>query len=292
MPVARDDVLAAAADPRAGTDADVPRAASNRVWLKAELFQKTGSFKARRAEQARLALAGREGARRDRDLGGNHAQALAWGAAAEGIDCLVVMWRASEAKIAATRATAPASTSRQRAGSGVHPLDELIAEKRRPRAPVRRPARDRGPPRAARASRTRRGRDDWSLSAAGRLVAGIAAARPTGASSPSSRSARPRCTRRSQPVTRFRDAGLDRGRAVGPFAGEVALALLQEHGVESSSSRRRRSRRRFASSIPAAGCRAGCRSRPRSGACSGRAARVVSGGNVVPETASAILARR
>ena len=34
---------------------------------------------------------------------GNHAQALAW-AAAEGIDCLVVMWRgASEAKIAATR---------------------------------------------------------------------------------------------------------------------------------------------------------------------------------------------
>jgi len=35
---------------------------------------------------------------------GNHAQALAWGAAAEGIDALVVMWHgASEAKIAATR---------------------------------------------------------------------------------------------------------------------------------------------------------------------------------------------
>ena len=33
---------------------------------------------------------------------GNHAQALAWGAAREGIDCLVVMWEgASEAKIAA-----------------------------------------------------------------------------------------------------------------------------------------------------------------------------------------------
>jgi threonine dehydratase len=36
---------------------------------------------------------------------GNHAQALAYGAALEGIDCLVVMWRgASETKIAATRA--------------------------------------------------------------------------------------------------------------------------------------------------------------------------------------------
>jgi threonine dehydratase len=35
---------------------------------------------------------------------GNHAQALAWGAAQEGVDCLVVMWRgASEAKIEATR---------------------------------------------------------------------------------------------------------------------------------------------------------------------------------------------
>ena len=35
---------------------------------------------------------------------GNHAQAVAWGAAEEGLDALVVMWRgASEAKIAATR---------------------------------------------------------------------------------------------------------------------------------------------------------------------------------------------
>ena len=35
---------------------------------------------------------------------GNHAQALAWGAAAEGIDCLVVMYAsASAAKVAATR---------------------------------------------------------------------------------------------------------------------------------------------------------------------------------------------
>ena len=35
---------------------------------------------------------------------GNHAQAVAWGAAEEGLDALVVMWQgASEAKIAATR---------------------------------------------------------------------------------------------------------------------------------------------------------------------------------------------
>ena len=53
-------------------------------------------------------LASLSPAERDRGVigisAGNHAQALAWGAAAEGIDCLVVMWAsASETKIAATR---------------------------------------------------------------------------------------------------------------------------------------------------------------------------------------------
>src|SRR5437763_14376107 len=75
------------------------------VHLKAELFQKTGSFKPRGV----LAnLAARTPQQRDRGVisisAGNHAQALAWGAAAEGIDALLVMWQgASEAKIAATR---------------------------------------------------------------------------------------------------------------------------------------------------------------------------------------------
>lgn len=75
------------------------------VSLKAELFQKTGSFKARGALNRLAALTPEE---RERGVvtwsAGNHAQAVAWAAAEEGIDCLVEMWRtASPLKVAATR---------------------------------------------------------------------------------------------------------------------------------------------------------------------------------------------
>ena len=79
--------------------------AGARVFLKAELFQKTGSFKPRGVLTNLAALS--EEQRRRGVIGisaGNHAQALAWGAAVEGLDALLVMWRgASEAKIEATR---------------------------------------------------------------------------------------------------------------------------------------------------------------------------------------------
>jgi threonine dehydratase len=76
-----------------------------RVILKAELFQKTGSFKPRGVLNNLAALSSEE---RERGVigisAGNHAQALAWGAATEGLDALLVMWQgASEAKIEATR---------------------------------------------------------------------------------------------------------------------------------------------------------------------------------------------
>jgi threonine dehydratase len=76
-----------------------------RVFLKAELFQKTGSFKPRGVLTNLAALTDEQ---RQRGVigisAGNHAQAVAWGAAAEGIDALLVMWQgASEAKIEATR---------------------------------------------------------------------------------------------------------------------------------------------------------------------------------------------
>src|SRR6266536_5025920 len=76
-----------------------------RVFLKAELFQKTGSFKPRGVLTNLAALTAEERARGVISISaGNHAQALAWGAATEGIDALVVMWQgASEAKIEATR---------------------------------------------------------------------------------------------------------------------------------------------------------------------------------------------
>ena len=75
------------------------------VHLKAELFQRTGSFKPRGVLNSLSRLTEEE---RRRGViaasAGNHAQALAYCSALEGIDALLVMWRtASEAKIAATR---------------------------------------------------------------------------------------------------------------------------------------------------------------------------------------------
>ena len=75
------------------------------VSLKAELFQKTGSFKARGALNRLAALTPYE---RRRGVvtwsAGNHAQAVAWAAAESGVDCLVEMWQtASPFKVQATR---------------------------------------------------------------------------------------------------------------------------------------------------------------------------------------------
>jgi threonine dehydratase len=75
------------------------------VSLKAELFQKTGSFKVRGALNRIAALTPEE-----REHGvvtwsaGNHAQAVAWASAEAGVDCLVQMWEGvSPLKVEATR---------------------------------------------------------------------------------------------------------------------------------------------------------------------------------------------
>jgi threonine dehydratase len=75
------------------------------VSLKAELFQKTGSFKVRGALNRVAALTPEE-----RKTGvvtwsaGNHAQAVAWAAREEGVDCLVQMWEGvSPLKVEVTR---------------------------------------------------------------------------------------------------------------------------------------------------------------------------------------------
>jgi threonine dehydratase len=75
------------------------------AFLKAELFQKTGSFKPRGVLTKLAALGAEE---KERGVvtwsAGNHAQAVAWAAASQGIDCLVVMSaRANPRKVAATR---------------------------------------------------------------------------------------------------------------------------------------------------------------------------------------------
>ncbi len=76
-----------------------------RVFLKAELFQRTGSFKPRGVLNKLRSLSEEE-----RALGlisvsaGNHAQAVAYCARLEGLDAQLVMWAtASPAKIEATR---------------------------------------------------------------------------------------------------------------------------------------------------------------------------------------------
>jgi threonine dehydratase len=73
--------------------------------LKAELFQKTGSFKPRGVLTKLASLSEDEKRRGVISISaGNHAQALAWGAAREDLDALLVMWEGvSAAKIAATR---------------------------------------------------------------------------------------------------------------------------------------------------------------------------------------------
>jgi threonine dehydratase len=73
--------------------------------LKAELFQKTGSFKVRGALNRVAALTAEERARGVVTWSaGNHAQAVAYAAAQEGVDCLVVMSaHVNPLKVEATR---------------------------------------------------------------------------------------------------------------------------------------------------------------------------------------------
>ena len=75
------------------------------VHLKAELFQKTGSFKPRGVLNKLASLSADEKRRGVITISaGNHAQAVAWAAAVEGIDALIVTWAAaSPQKVAATR---------------------------------------------------------------------------------------------------------------------------------------------------------------------------------------------
>src|SRR6266516_1601392 len=77
-----------------------------RAFLKAELFQKTGSFKPRGVLNKLASLNAEEMAGGVVTWSaGNHAQAVAYAAAAEGLDCLVLMWRgANPLKVEATRA--------------------------------------------------------------------------------------------------------------------------------------------------------------------------------------------
>ena len=149
-PIPLDDVLAARAATRdrlhrtpTFSSTTLARAARGaRVFLKAELFQRTGSFKPRGVLNIVRSLTDEEKAHGVIAISaGNHAQAVAYCAALEQIDALVVMWDgASATKVAATRqygasvdlvATTPAQAFerlaelREQTGRTlVHPFDD------------------------------------------------------------------------------------------------------------------------------------------------------------------------
>jgi threonine dehydratase len=101
------------------------------AYLKAELFQRTGSFKVRGALNRLAELSPEERARGVITISaGNHAQAVAWAARDQELDALVVMWEGADAlKVAATRGYG-ATVDQEAAGPGpaFERLDVLHAE--------------------------------------------------------------------------------------------------------------------------------------------------------------------
>ena len=87
------------------SSASLGQASGGSVYLKAELFQRTGSFKVRGVLTKLASLSAEEKKRGVIAISaGNHAGAVAYCCALEGIDALIVTWASASAqKIAATR---------------------------------------------------------------------------------------------------------------------------------------------------------------------------------------------
>ncbi len=101
------------------------------VYLKAELFQRTGSFKPRGVLNKLASLTSDERARGVIGISaGNHAQALAWGAREEGLSSLVVMWAdANPTKVAAAQGYgAEVDLTAAGPAEAFERLDELVQE--------------------------------------------------------------------------------------------------------------------------------------------------------------------
>jgi threonine dehydratase len=278
-----------------------------RVHLKAELFQRTGSFKPRGVLNKLASL--NEDERRAGVIGisaGNHAQALAYCSGLEGVDSLVVMWEgASPQKIEATKGYG-ATVDLQAGGPGeafvrlaelleetgrtlVHPFDDPLVI-------------------AGQGTVGLEILEDVPETAVfvvpcggGGLVSGIAAA------------AEGRRVIAVEPeLSPALHQGLAEGRSVpvepqsiadglsAPFAGENALAICRELGVESvlvtedeiaDGMRFLYTRAKLACEPAAAVGVAALRAR-KIAVGDEPVAVVVSGGNVAPKTAAAILSPR
>lgn len=306
--VTRDDVLAAAERIRGRvhrTPTFSSRTLGESVWLKAELFQKTGSFKARGVLNKLLSLSPEEKARGVIGISaGNHAQALAWAAAAEGIDCLVVMYaNASPAKVAATREYGAAvDLEAADAVEAFGRLDEHIRETGRTLVhPFDDPLVIAGQGTLALELLEDAPEVETIVVAVGGggLVSGIAAAAPDRrilAVEPERSTAVHDGLLAGHPVDVTPDSIADGLSA--PFAGENTLELLRAHEAESvlvteeeiEEAFRFLYERAKLACEPAAAVGVAAILAGKAGG--GPMAAVVSGGNVSAEIASAILARR
>jgi threonine dehydratase len=283
-----------------------------RVFLKAELFQRTGSFKPRGVLNKLAQLTPEEKRRGVIGISaGNHAQALAYAAAREGIDALVVMWQtASAMKIAAARGYgATIDTEAADIPAAFERLDTLIAETGRT---VVHPYDDP----AVMAGQGTVGLElledvpdaDVVLVqvGGGGLVSGIATAvkgrRPSArvvAVEPELSCALHQSLKAGRSVTveaRSAADGLN-----GPYAGENCVAICSALGVESvllsedelvEGFRFLYTRAKLACELAGAATAAALLAGRVPLEPGSTAVAVVSGGNVAPETASAILAAR
>jgi threonine dehydratase len=101
------------------------------AYLKAELFQKTGAFKVRGALNKIASLSDEEKARGVATVSaGNAGQAVAWAARQEGVDALVVTWRTADpVKLAAMRGYgATVDDGADGPSTAFDRLDEVLAE--------------------------------------------------------------------------------------------------------------------------------------------------------------------
>jgi threonine dehydratase len=275
------------------------------AFLKAELFQKTGSFKPR-GILAKLATLSPE--EKERGVitvsAGNAAAAVAYGCSLEGIDCLVVMWEGtSEVKAAAAR-NYGAAVDREAPGPGeafarldelrvstgrcfVHPFDDPVVIE-------------------GHASLSREILEDAPKTdvivvgvGGGGLVSGVAVGAPSVrvvGVEPEGSTAFREGLAAGHPVLVQPDSIADALNA--PIVGEHCLAACQEHGVESvlvaeddirTGFRFLYERAKLAAE-PGASAAVGALLAGKVPDIEGKTvAAVVSGGNVAPKTAAAIL---
>ncbi len=283
------------------------RAFGGRALLKAELLQKTGSFKPRGVLTKLASLSAAEKARGViAASAGNHAGALAWACAAEGVDCLVVMWQGTSPLKRAAALGYGAAVDEVATGPGevferltelqqetgrvlVHPFDDplVLAGQGTVGLEILEDAPE----------------VDVVVvpTGGGGLVAGIASAIPERrivAVEPEGSAALHAALEAGRPVTVEARSIADGLNA--PFAGEHAVAACRAHGVESvlvteeeiAAGFRFLYERAKLAAEPAGAAGVAALLAGKIEAVSGATvALVVSGGNVAPETASDILKR-